>query len=73
MDFVLAQYVDQGVDELDEGKLPSLLKLKYGGVNDAVRVLGDPVQVRQLFIGFQRHLYEAGEGRLERDLPPGGR
>ena len=55
---MLAQYVRQGVDALNEGKLTSLRKLKYGGLNDAVRVLGDAAQVRRVFIGFQRHLYE---------------
>lgn len=61
VDFVLAQYVRQGVDELDEGKLASLLKLRYGGLNDAVRVLGDAARVRKVFIGFQRHLYAPGD------------
>ena len=46
VDFVLAQYVSQGVDELDESKLPSLLKLKYGGVNDAMQVLGNAMQCK---------------------------
>lgn len=59
VDFVLDQYVSQGVQELDEAKLPALLKVKYGGVSDAVRVLGDAAQVRGVFVGFQRHLYAA--------------
>ena len=35
LDFVLAQYVKQGVEELDQEKLGSLLELKYHTVNDA--------------------------------------
>ena len=59
VDFVLAQYVKQGVDELDNEKLVPLLKLKYGAaLSDAFEQLGRPDQVRQVFVGFQRHLYE---------------
>jgi len=57
IDFVLAQYVQQGVEELDDAKLSPLLTLKYGGLSDALAQLGDVSQVRQAFIGVQRHLY----------------
>jgi type I restriction enzyme R subunit len=58
VDFVLAQYVQQGVDELDHDKLSPLLKLKYNNaISDAFAELGQPEQVRRVFIGFQRHLY----------------
>ena len=60
VDFVLAQYVRQGVvDELDSEKLAPLLRLKYRNtLSDAFAELGRPELVRELFIGFQRHLYE---------------
>ena len=58
VDFVLAQYVKQGVDELDQEKLPPLLQLKYRALSDAFKELGRPDQVRRMFVGFQRHLYE---------------
>lgn len=57
IDFVLAQYVKQGVDELDQDKLSPLLRLRYRALNDAFVELGKPEQVRKLFVGFQRHLY----------------
>ena len=57
VDFVLAQYVRQGVGELDQDKLSPLLQLKYRALNDAFAELGRPDQVRGLFTGFQRHLY----------------
>jgi hypothetical protein len=61
VDFVLAQYVAQGVDELDAEKLSPLLKLKYrNALQDAIAELGQPDQIRGVFTGFQRHLYEAG-------------
>lgn len=57
LDFVLAQYVKVGVDELDQGKLVELIRLKYHNTRDAVRELGDVPSIRQIFIGFQRLLY----------------
>ena len=58
VDFVLAQYVKQGVDELDQEKLSPLLKLKYNNtLADAFAELGRPDQVRGLFVGLQRFLY----------------
>jgi type I restriction enzyme, R subunit len=57
VDFVLGQYVRQGVDELDPEKLAALLKLKYHALSDAFDELGQPDQVRGVFVGFQRHLY----------------
>lgn len=58
IDFVLAQYVKQGVDELDQEKLSPLLRLRYKALNDAFAELGKPEQIRRVFVGFQRHLYE---------------
>ena len=57
IDFVLFQYVRQGVDELDQEKLSPLLRLKYRALPDAFAELGTPDQVRKMFVGFQRHLY----------------
>ncbi len=59
LEFVLNQYVSQGVDELDVEKLTPLLKLRYNNaINDAMADLGDAVQVRKAFVGFQRYLYK---------------
>lgn len=57
IDFVLAQYVKQGVDELSEEKLAPLLRLRYGAINDAIADLGSAEQIRQAFVGFQHYLY----------------
>lgn len=58
LDFVLGQYVNQGVDELDAEKLTPLLRLRYNNaIADAVADLGSPEQIRKVFVGFQRHLY----------------
>jgi type I restriction enzyme R subunit len=58
LDFVLAQYVSQGVEELDQEKLGSLLELKYHTVDDAAVQLGNLSAVRDAFVGFQPRLYE---------------
>jgi len=58
VEFVLGQYVSLGVDELEGEKLVPLLRLKYSAISDAFDELGDAAQVRRMFIGFQRHLYE---------------
>lgn len=57
IDFVLAQYVGQGVDELDQEKLSPLLRLRYRALSDAFVELGNPDEVRGLFLGVQRHIY----------------
>lgn len=57
LDFVLSQYVHEGVGELDQEKLPYLLELKYHAVSDAAEQLGGVNRIREAFVGFQRHLY----------------
>lgn len=56
--FVLSQYVQEGVGELDQEKLPHLLELKYSAVMDASEELGGVKRIRDAFIGFQKHLYQ---------------
>lgn len=58
LNFVLQQYVMQGVSELDDAKLPDLLELKYQAIADAKRELGDIKSIRETFVKFQEHLYE---------------
>jgi type I restriction enzyme R subunit len=59
LDFVLEQYVREGVDELDDTKLAPLLRLRYGTLEDAKGKLGPVPDIRGLFVGFQKHLYAA--------------
>ncbi|MBI5219565.1 MAG: DEAD/DEAH box helicase family protein [Bacteroidia bacterium] len=58
LDFVLKQYVNSGVEELDDEKLPNLLELKYSAITDAKKELGDITSIRNTFIGFQPYLYD---------------
>ena len=60
LDFVLAHYVSEGVDELDQAKLTPLLHLKYrNSIADAVADLGRPEEIGRVFSGFQRYLYQS--------------
>ena len=59
LDFVLQHYVKEGVDELDTEKLIPLLRLRYNNsIADAQQDLGDPIEINQVFTGFQRFLYQ---------------
>ncbi len=61
IDFVLSQYVSQGVEELDAEKITPLLRLRYNdSLADAVADLGSPEKIREVFVGFQRYLYQEG-------------
>ena len=58
IDFVLSKYIESGFEELDQEKLPILLTNKYQTFEDAGIQLGDLSKVKDLFIGFQSHLYQ---------------
>ncbi len=51
------KYIEGGVEELDQEKLPELLTLKYQALEDALKILGSTEKARRTFIGFQKHLY----------------
>jgi len=63
LDFVLAHYVKEGVQELDREKLTPLLRLKYhDSIADAVADLGRPEEIGNVFSGFQKYLYQSAAG-----------
>ncbi len=57
LDFVLSKYIETGVEELDQEKLPSLLELKYQSITDATEALGGVAKIKETFITFQKYLY----------------
>ncbi|WP_310555541.1 EcoAI/FtnUII family type I restriction enzme subunit R [Flavobacterium sp.] len=57
LNFVLSKYIETGVDELDQEKLPQLLMLKYQSISDSTANLGGIDSIRNTFIGFQKYLY----------------
>ena len=54
-------HVEEGVDELDLDKLPLLLRLRYNAISDVAAELGTPVQIREVFVRFQKYLYAEGQ------------
>ena len=58
LEFVLSKYIETGVEELDQEKLPDLLTLKYQAIRDAEEMLGSVDDIRATFIDFQKYLYE---------------
>jgi len=58
IEFVLSKYVETGVEELDQEKLPILLTNKYKSLEDAKEILGNAANISKLFVEFQKHLYK---------------
>jgi len=59
IEFVLNKYIEIGVGELDQEKLPLLLKNKYQSLEDAKIMLGDVENIIPLFVDFQKYLYQS--------------
>jgi type I restriction enzyme R subunit len=57
--YVLRNYVDVGVDELDVSKLSTVLTAKYGSLHAAQGELGSVSEIQRTFIDFQAELYRA--------------
>jgi type I restriction enzyme, R subunit len=71
LDFVLAQYVKVGVEELDQDKLSPLLKLKYNNaIADAIADLGDADEINKVFSGFQKYLYQRLSATASANMRP---
>ncbi len=58
LEFVLFKYIESGVDELAQEKLPDLLRLKYLAIVDAQEELGSLEGIKNTFVQFQKHLYK---------------
>jgi type I restriction enzyme R subunit len=58
IEFVLRKYIETGVEELDQEKLPILLTNKYQSLEDAKAILGEAGNISKLFIEFQKYLYK---------------
>jgi len=57
IEFVLSKYIESGVEELAQDKLPILLESKYQSLEDAKAILGEVASISSLFIEFQKYLY----------------
>lgn len=58
IEFVLSKYIETGVEELDQEKLPLLLTNKYQSLEDAKEILGNVADISKLFVEFQKYLYD---------------
>ena len=57
LEFVLSKYIEEGIEELSQDKLPILLKIKYQEINDATVLFGSVDKIKETFINFQKHLF----------------
>lgn len=57
LNYILGQYVETGVEDLDRAKLPDYVKIKFGTFAEGAAALGGVDNVLDSFVGFQRHLY----------------
>ncbi len=59
IEFVLNKYIETGVGELDQSKLPILLANKFQSQEDGIEKLGgNALEIRDMFIEFQKYLYK---------------
>lgn len=59
IEFVLKQYIKNGVTELDSERLAELINLKYGSPLNAQNELGSVSEIKNTFFNFQKYLYKA--------------
>lgn len=55
--FVLGNYVQEGIDELDISNLNTIVTAKFGSVTEAQKALGSNDEIKEVFTDFQKHLY----------------
>lgn len=58
IEHVLRRYVENGSQELSQDNLPELLEIKYYSILNAADILGGVPKIVELFVGFQKHLYQ---------------
>ena len=55
--YVITLYIREGIEELGTSKLPEILKMKYGSVEDGTLAIGGSDVAKNTFYGFQKSLY----------------
>ena len=56
--YILRNYIEVGVDELNLGKLSTALTAKYGSIHAAQEQLGSVQDIQKTFVDFQAELYK---------------
>ncbi len=60
IEFVLSKYIETGIGELDQNKLPVLLSSMFQSQQDRIAELGgDVIEIKNLFVEFQQYLYKS--------------
>ena len=57
LDYVLGAYELNGIGELGSARVGAFLRIRYGGINDAKRILGPVDGIRKAFVEIQGHLF----------------
>ncbi len=57
LDFVLSKYIEVGSGELEQDRLPNLLRLKYLSIEDAEKKFDSIDEIKKAFRNFQKILY----------------
>jgi len=58
VDYVLRNYIKEGIDELAISNLSTVLTAKYGSINAAQEKLGNVEDIKNTFVDFQKYLYQ---------------
>ena len=58
IDFILSKYVDGGGEELEIDRLSKHIELKYLSMVEGQKVLGSPQNIKEIFVNFQKYLYQ---------------
>tara|TARA_B100002051_G_C16584220_1_gene559320 strand:- start:154 stop:972 length:819 start_codon:yes stop_codon:yes gene_type:complete len=56
--FVLNNYIQHGIDELDVSNLSTIITAKYNSINQGQKELGSLDEIKDIFIDFQKYLYQ---------------
>ena len=56
--FVLNNYIQEGIDELDISNLSTIIDAKYGSIYEAQKELGSSDAIKGTFTDFQKYLYQ---------------
>lgn len=57
VDYIINLYLKEGVEELGMDKLPTIMQMKYGSIQDGMSKLGGVTIAKNTFVNFQKSLY----------------
>lgn len=57
VEYIIALYIREGVEELGTEKLPRIIDMKYGSIQEGISVLGGLDVAKSTYYDFQKRLY----------------